>query len=72
MLPEANNWRAQAASTPLAHTSNRSGPVFDQMGNITKIGHAKVADDFNVNMNPVVPGRETEPNFTAYYNCLRH
>ena len=57
---EANNWRAQAEARQIAHTSSGSGPVFDQMGNITKIGHAKVADDFNVNMR--VPGRETEPN----------
>ena len=57
---EANNWRAQAEARQIAHTSSGSGPVFDQMGNITKIGHAKIADDFNVNMR--VPGRETEPN----------
>jgi hypothetical protein len=42
------------------NTLNRSAPIFDQMGNITKIGHAKVASDFNVNIP--VPGRETEPN----------
>ena len=41
------------------NTLNRSAPVFDQMGNISKLGHAKVANDFNVNIP--VPGRETEP-----------
>ena len=42
------------------NTLNRSAPIFDQMGNITKIGHAKIASDFNVNIP--VPERETEPN----------
>ena len=59
---EANNWRAQAEANVIGQRFVEGGPgaradqAMENIGNISKIGHAKVGYDFAVSNNPVDRG----------------
>ena len=56
---EANDWRADAEAQRIARSPAPGAPFISRIGNVDKIGPAKIGYDFGVSFP--VPGRQVEP-----------